>query len=807
VRVWDPEAGPRASFESRTLVNCTAVTPDGRTAVSAGQDSTVGVWDLEAGRCRASLEGHAGAVMGVAVTPDGRTAVSGSMDETVRVWDLEAGRCRASLEGHTGAVYGVAVTPDGRTAVSGTHDGTVRVWDLTELDRLPRKPAREPKYTNAKVLFVGETGVGKSGLAYRLTTDEFHETISTDAAWATKLHLPHKPRSKATEREIWLWDFAGQIDYRLIHRLYMDETALCVFVFNPQSRNPFDGLAEWDRDICRAAKRPFAKLLVAGRCDVGRLMVSRKQIDDFCQQHNFIDYIETSAQTGEGCKKLHDAIVQHIPWDDIPWTASPRLFKLLKDTVINIKDRTYAAKLRKGEERTPVLLPMDALRQRIHLVLPGESFTEAELRAVVGLLHGPGVVWKLEFGDLVLLQPERINAYAAAVIRTVRSRTDDIGVIAEARVLDGNDLDFGAVVRLPAPEEATVRRAMHQLLVDRGLCIREKGQLVFPSLFTRARPEKIDFPNILMTYRFAGHLDEIYATLVVHLDSTRAFERDQLWLDAADFKTQEDKPIGLRMTRLGEGRAEITVYAALDVSNDSKVMFNRYVYEHLRTKDAAVARLRHYYCPTCGKPVRDEKTVEEARAEGGDLFCARCGKPIPLLDLIEQKFGSAKAAAEVRKMGEESQEKLETESTELILIAHAIEIADRAGHTCWVHPNSARGIDGEIEFKDHNGTLTGKRLYLQLRSRDSYLRKRQRDEAEVLTIKDPLHAGHWQQQKYPVMLVVRTSDDVIRWMDVRKYLKEQSAGGKTAKQVIFNGEPFTPESVRRLCDHHFPRPR
>ena len=46
---------------------------------------------------------------------------------------------------------------------------------------------------------------------------------------------------------------------------------------------------------------------------------------------------------------------------------------------------------------------------------------------MVGLLAGPGIVWQLEFGDFVLLQPERINAYAAAVIRKVRAHTDEIG--------------------------------------------------------------------------------------------------------------------------------------------------------------------------------------------------------------------------------------------------------------------------------------------------------------------------------------------------------------------------------------------
>ena len=54
---------------------------------------------------------------------------------------------------------------------------------------------------------------------------------------------------------------------------------------------------------------------------------------------------------------------------------------------------------------------------------------------MVGLLAGPGVVWELAFGSWVLLQPERINAYAQAVIHTLRSDKHELGCIAEERVL------------------------------------------------------------------------------------------------------------------------------------------------------------------------------------------------------------------------------------------------------------------------------------------------------------------------------------------------------------------------------------
>jgi hypothetical protein len=47
------------------------------------------------------------------------------------------------------------------------------------------------------------------------------------------------------------------------------------------------------------------------------------------------------------------------------------------------------------------------------------------------------------------------------------------------------------------------------------------------------------------------------------------------------------------------------------------------------------------------------------------------------------------------------------------------------------------------------------------------------------------------------MLVIRTSDGEIRWMDVSAYLKRESAGGKSVRQIIFAGERFDVMSVRR----------
>ena len=107
-----------------------AVTPDGRRAVSASDDRTLKVWELESGRELQTLSGHAGWVHAATVTSGGQRAVSASSDRTLKVWELESGRELRTLCGHARGVNAVAVTPDGQRAVSASFDCTLKVWEL-----------------------------------------------------------------------------------------------------------------------------------------------------------------------------------------------------------------------------------------------------------------------------------------------------------------------------------------------------------------------------------------------------------------------------------------------------------------------------------------------------------------------------------------------------------------------------------------------------------------------------------------------------------------------------------------------------
>ncbi|MDH3665539.1 MAG: cytochrome C [Paracoccaceae bacterium] len=113
-----------------------AVSPDGRFALTASFDYSVGFWDLVSGDLIRWLEGHEAAANAVAFLPDGRRAISAGDDFDLILWDLETGQALKRLEGHKGKLIAVSISPDGTLAASSGWDGRIGLWPLTA----PRGP-------------------------------------------------------------------------------------------------------------------------------------------------------------------------------------------------------------------------------------------------------------------------------------------------------------------------------------------------------------------------------------------------------------------------------------------------------------------------------------------------------------------------------------------------------------------------------------------------------------------------------------------------------------------------------------------
>lgn len=111
-----------------------AISPDNKMIVTGedvnGNINNIKLWDVMTGRQITSLSGHLQNVNKVVISDDGKTLVSASDDTTIKVWNLINNKLVYTLDGHTDAVHGLAISTDGKTLVSASDDTTIKVWNL-----------------------------------------------------------------------------------------------------------------------------------------------------------------------------------------------------------------------------------------------------------------------------------------------------------------------------------------------------------------------------------------------------------------------------------------------------------------------------------------------------------------------------------------------------------------------------------------------------------------------------------------------------------------------------------------------------
>jgi hypothetical protein len=182
-------------------------------------------------------------------------------------------------------------------ATLGEADQVIRIWDL-DLPALLGGAIATPtvQYTNAKVVLVGDSGVGKSALGLVLTKQPFVATESTHGrrVWMFDSCVMDAGGGRRELRETLLWDLAGQPGYRLIHQLHLNEVAVALVVFDARSEtDPFAGVRHWDRALRQAVRAqgdaapPLRKFLVAARADRGGVSASRERIGRLVQEYGF----------------------------------------------------------------------------------------------------------------------------------------------------------------------------------------------------------------------------------------------------------------------------------------------------------------------------------------------------------------------------------------------------------------------------------------------------------------------------------------------------------------------------------------
>lgn len=836
IRLWDTKTGKLKHKLSVPSLS-TVWSPDGRILASAHYNNLL-FWNPETGEVLQKLEGEFGVVSNMALSPD-KQNFAFVTDATVLLWDFGTGQPAARLEGHTSKITCICFSSDGRLLVSKSKDGTILLWrcDIWERVAVFHEPndgvgssdiAFHPtapilatlseskrmirvwnvdinillgaalgfetvRYRNAKVVLVGDTGVGKSGLGTVLAGEEFKATASTHGRHVWSLGAtPHKKDGLEETREIILWDLAGQVEFRLIHQLSLDQTSVALVLFDGSSpTDPFKGVAFWNKALRQAkGSEHLVKYLVAARTDVSTLTVTDERMTTFASELGFQAAFRTSALTGEGVKDLLQDIENAIDWEKLPLTVSERLFKQMKEFIVNQKQNGH------------VLKTVADIMQQFRIMYPESSFNDNDFHTAIESVESHDLVKKLSFCDYVLLQPERLDNYASAMAVAAREQPDGLGFLEEQAAREGN-FKFGSLERIQEDEEYVILQSVVELFITKELAIIDEGKLVFPSQFNRELPEYPNVQGSTVAYQFEGALLNAYATLVVRLYHSEAFKLESLWKNAAIFLPyglkRETNKCGFILKELDEGTGLITVFFGVDVPDPTKILFLKYVQEHLRRKalNGNVKRERIYCCLDCQKEVKDREAVKFQIEQGrSKIPCLYCYGDIPLIDLIEETFGkNDEFMAKVRQLDEQINENLDNASKETILKGEVMTLVGKAGQIFRPIPNDDWGIDGEIEFKNNKGQASGDRIYVQLKSGGSYLRTN-KDGVSTFYISDERHIEYWLSHEYDVYLIVRDTDEKSYWMNITKYLKK--CGDPKPRTIIFNRDELTIEAIKDL---------
>lgn len=128
---WDLSDGARRTWlDGHDAAVTTVLFVGENRALSAGDDFTAILWDLDAAAPLRRFRGHQGKIQGLAASADGARFLTASWDGAVGLWRADQDAPVALMRGHRGSVNDVVLSAGGARAYSASSDGSIRVWDL-----------------------------------------------------------------------------------------------------------------------------------------------------------------------------------------------------------------------------------------------------------------------------------------------------------------------------------------------------------------------------------------------------------------------------------------------------------------------------------------------------------------------------------------------------------------------------------------------------------------------------------------------------------------------------------------------------
>ncbi|CAI4914107.1 AVN_HP_G0049280.mRNA.1.CDS.1 [Saccharomyces cerevisiae] len=160
-----------------------------------------------------------------------------------------------------------------------------------------------------KIVLIGDSGVGKSNLLSRFTTDEFNiESKSTiGVEFATRTIEVENKKIKAQ-----IWDTAGQERYRAITSAYYRGAVGALIVYDISKSSSYENCNHWLTELRENADDNVAVGLIGNKSDLAHLRaVPTDEAKNFAMENQML-FTETSALNSDNVDKAFRELIVAI---------------------------------------------------------------------------------------------------------------------------------------------------------------------------------------------------------------------------------------------------------------------------------------------------------------------------------------------------------------------------------------------------------------------------------------------------------------------------------------------------------------
>ena len=158
-----------------------------------------------------------------------------------------------------------------------------------------------------KMIFVGDSSVGKSCIIQKFMTNDFSNDISPTigAAFISKEMIYNQKNIILN-----IWDTAGQEAYRYLVPMYYRNAEIAIIVFDLTKKSTFQSIPGWIEDVRKNVGEDVLIYLCGNKADLTELrQVKQEEIESIQKEFN-ISYYETSALNGQNINILFDKSLQ-----------------------------------------------------------------------------------------------------------------------------------------------------------------------------------------------------------------------------------------------------------------------------------------------------------------------------------------------------------------------------------------------------------------------------------------------------------------------------------------------------------------